>query len=396
MGTFSDLRARFSRAMRFLVLTFVLFPLQGKIGLTPTPGTPTAPSAPTQNTKVLSQSDANEDDETETEAEYDLVSADAGEYFVNNSSGIIDGGILVEGKKNYYLKPNVTGPALIDLFTKVDGQNKLQAILQIFKPEITTEESRGFVERFEVLAGEDIDHYLEVIRKGSWGTTLLTVNENQEINFGSISLRRFLLEPSYQDNERHALQNLALEEFFQAQQYQAVVADLYNQGYLKAVASIDSPAQVTTAVAVGNLRAFLELPQQQALTEMDLGANSYNYYVGDALYAGAVGAKKTVNKPYQALVNFIEQKLEISTSSQTLLHGSEVKEINEAFRRKYLEYYQQRGFSDEQIQIWNLIGLKRNNRRQPQNSLDLKPILSLPTPLSTASSSTSSPPTLLL
>lgn len=376
--------SRLKRALRFLLLSFVLFPLQGKINLPMPFGSGVQNGSGAKTTAITDDGDESDEEEvlgaqSGREPEYDLATQINGRFFINDSGGTIEGGLDVDGTRNYYVSPRETSNSLHELFRSEDERQFFLEVLQIFRPEFSSEETGRYIDEFQILAGQDVDKYLEEIRKGSWGTTILKVGADGKIKFDSISLRQFLLLPDYQDNDRQSLKRLAREEFFQAHQYQAVVAELYNQGYLEEVAEIDSPQKVTANVAVGNLRAFLELfPQQKFLMETGLGSNSYNFYVGEKLYAGDPNSRDSIDRPYFAMVNFIKNDLGIEIDERGFLDADKIKEINEKFRSKYGSYYRERGFDDEQIQIWNLVGMKRLNRTNPDNSIDMRAKLLLP------------------
>lgn len=286
-----------------------------------------------------------------------------GQFFVHETKGIV-----VDGKRN----------KLVSLQYDEKSEIALIKILKQFHPEISESEAEEYLQNYKMLIGEDVDYFLEEVRKGSWGTTIMSVTETGEIHFKSISLRQFLLESDYEESRPGALNELIQEEFLQAQQYDAVIGKMYNMGYLKH-AGIIAPSGVVQAISVGNMRAFLELySQQKFLLDSSLGRNSYNYYIGSELFEGPASSAKVINDPYFKLNKFIDQDLGIHIDVEGFFDADEVVKLNEMFRSKYLHYYINKGFSNQKVQIWNLVGMKRYNQTNPENSLDMKAILELP------------------
>lgn len=275
--------------------------------------------------------------------------------------------IFVDGSRNKLMKlpyTDASKPALLQ-------------ILKIFHPEFSRDEAEQYLESYSVLVGEDVDQYLESGRKGSWGTTVMSVGDDGKIHFKTISLRQFLIEPGYQESRPGALNQLIQEEFFQAHQYEEVVAGLYNQGYI-AVAGIQSPEDVAREISTGNLRAFLELfPQQKYLLDSGFGKNSYTYFIGNELFQETV-AHRTIDAPYFAMVSIIQDDLGLPCSVESFLDPQFIQRANKIFREKYLNYYQGRGVSDRDVQLWNLVGMYRKNEANPANTLDMKAKLELP------------------
>lgn len=294
----------------------------------------------------------------------EMAASEYGQFFVNETKGIV-----VDGQRNQLI------PLLYDDASKPH----LTEILSVFHPELDQNSVESYLNNYKMLVGADVDYYLETVRKGSWGTTVLSVDETGDIHFRTISLRQFLVQFGYEETREGAVQELIQEEFFQAHQYDSVVAELYNSGYLYR-AGIKTPSEVVQAVSVKNMRAFLELfPQQKYLLDTGYGRNSYNFYIGSELFEGPSSAGNTINPAYEKLVYFIEDDLGIQTTPKSFLDPDEVIRINDAFRNKYKQHYLDLGFTEEQIQIWNLVGMKRHNAAHPENSLDMRAVLELPT-----------------
>ncbi|GIK84103.1 MAG: hypothetical protein BroJett025_07250 [Patescibacteria group bacterium] len=297
----------------------------------------------------------------------DLPDTIVGQFFVNET-GAEGAGIVVDGEKNRYIKLQYTE----------ESKQALLQILKLFHPEFSQVESEAYLEKYQMLVGDDVDYYLDTVRKGSWGTTVMVVSEDNTVHFRTISLRQFLIAPDYRETRPGALNQLIQEEFFQAHQYEAVVAKLYNNGYLS-VAGIDSPEEVNAAISTGNLRAFLELfSQQKYLADTNLGRNSYNYYIDGHFFEGSASSELVVNNAYNEFVSFIQDKLGISCTIETFLSAESVKQMNETFRKKYLGYYTQHGVADDQVQIWNLVGMYRLNTANSDNTLNMRAVLDWP------------------
>ncbi len=347
----------------FIALGLVLLPIKN--------GIKTPQATAHQNGKGQVEEKDEEDPEVlgvkTNELVTDLPETIVGQFLVNET-GIGESGITVDGEKNRYIKLQYTD----------ESKQSLLQILKVFHPEFSQEEAEEYLENYQMLVGSDVDYYLDTVRKGSWGTTVMSVTGDQKVHFKTISLRQFLVAPEYKESRPGALNELIQEEFFQAHQYEVVVAQLYNSGYLK-VAEIDSPEEVNAAVSTGNLRAFLELfSQQKYLRDTNLGRNSYNYYIDGHFFDGSANSDLVVNNAYAEFVAFIQDKLGIPCTIETFLNAESVKHINEEFRKKYLDYYKQHGVSDEQVQIWNLVGMYRVNTANSENTLNMRAVLEWP------------------
>lgn len=297
------------------------------------------------------------------------------QYLVNNTDLQSSLGIQVDGIKNKILKASQTNQTIQSVF---EADQSMIEILKYFQPELGDSEAREVVKSYSILAGQDVNYYLEAVRKGSWGTTIMSVDSEGQVHFDSISLRTFLISTDYQDKS-DSLQRLVREEFFQAHQYDSVAGTLFNNGYLARVALVNTPERLVKELSVGNMRAFLELfPQQKYLTDRGLGANSYNFYIGSELFAGPPASKPTVNYAYDKLAIFIREKLGISVDAVNFVDPNWIMQTNDVFRQKYLSYYTALGFSDAQVQIWNLVGMQRVNKADVANTLDMIAILDLP------------------
>lgn len=349
--------------LNFVALGLLLLPMKNGAKL---------PKATTNHNGVHSVQ-AQDDEEAEILGVTDEVSAielplaEFGKFLVASPESR-DGGIVADGERNRLLNlkyDEATKPALLE-------------ILKQFHPDFTGEEAENYLSTYKMLVGEDVDYYLETVRKGSWGTTAMSVNDIGEIHFKTISLRQFLIKPEYQETRVGSLNQLIQEEFFQAHQYEQIAAQLYNQGYFK-IAGINTPQDLNEAVSAGNLRAFLELfPQQKYLFDTGYGRNSYNFYIGEKLFSGPASSGEVVNGAYLELTKFIEAELGIQTSPTTFLDPQMVISINDEFRKKYLNYFVNKGLTNEQVQIWNLVGLHRNNSANPENTLDMRALLAMP------------------
>lgn len=282
-------------------------------------------------------------------------------------------GIPFDGN-NHLLSPNETNPIIERAFS---NDPFMRSVVTLFYPKMSEEEITNYLENFKILIGEKIDYYLRIIRRGSWGTTVATVTADGQLRFETISLRSDLIANEYTDDEWGSLTRLVREEFFQAHQYN-VFAKLFNSGYLAEVAGIITVDDMIEAISDEHLRAFLELlPQQKILTDSGAGGNAYNFYIGDKFFEGNPTAKLTVDAAYNTLTDFIENKLEITSTPESFLESDFIKEVNDAFREKYLEYYLNIGYHEQEINIWNLVGMQRNSFNSA-NSLDMPALLPLP------------------
>lgn len=350
--------------LKFIALGLVLVPVKNNI---------TTPQVTAnQNGKGnIAQNDEEDADVLGTKTNEmltDLPKTVVGQFYVTEGISGEQGGIVVDGKKNRY----------VSLQYSEELKQSLLKILKVFHPEFSNQEAEEYIKNYKILVGDDVDYYLETVRKGSWGTTVMSVSPSGKVHFKSISLRQSMLSPNYKESRPGALNLLIQEEFFQAHQYEAVVANLYNSGYLQ-LAEIDSIEEVNSAITTGNLRAFLELfSQQKYLHDTHLGRNSYNYYIDGHFFEGSSNSDLVVNNPYAEFITFIQGKLGIECTIETFLNAQDVKHINEEFRKKYLDYYKQQGIPDIQVQIWNLVGMYRMNAANSDNTLNMKAVLDWP------------------
>lgn len=347
------------RITKFLTLGALLFPFTYK-------GSPLPPAAASQLVPSEEEPEQSEQAGPTKIIDFKHIFTDERnreyvDYIVNNTENQRDLGIHPDGKRNFYVKPTATNQIISETF----NSSEMQLIAHLFASPNPSD--------FPILIGEDIDRYLETIRKGSWGTTVMSVDRQGSIHFDSISLRQFLVDPDYQ-GDAASLRSLVLEEFFQAHQYDEVAGALYNSGYLAKTAHLASPESVMKAISTGNLRAFLELIQQKHLFDLKAGRNSYDFYVGNTLFPD-----KAVNAPFDKLQRLVSEFE--TTGTLDLLSHEDVRQLNDAFREKYRDHYIAKGFTDSQVHIWNLVGMKRENRSRPENSLDMPAMLPLPSEL---------------
>lgn len=339
------------------------------------------PPALTHNGNGLRTGKTENNPEPETEKLIDImhIFSDSSNreyvrFIINNTTNQIDLGIHPGGVSSRYLVAEETNQTISTVFQ----DESLDKVLSIFHPSLSEADKKNYLKNFKILVGHDIDYYLETVRKGSWGTTVMSVDKAGKVHFESLSLKSFLVTSSPQVNP-DILQKLVVEEFFQAHQYDTIAAQLYNNGYLSEVAKINTPESLMKEISIGNLRAFMELfPQQKYLFDINTGVNSYNYYIGDQLYDNATNSPDAISLPYEKLVDFIQKQLGINTEPTDFLNPESIRHINDDFRSIYMDFYLKQGYSNDQIQIWNLVGMKRTHRQNPENSLDIQALLTLP------------------
>lgn len=283
-------------------------------------------------------------------------------------------GLSFDGHANSLLSPNQTNEIIAKAFT---NDQFMRSVVILFHPEMSEDEITNYLKNYKILIGNTIDHYLTDVRSGSWGTTVATITTDGQLKFETISLKSDFTSQDYEDDEWGSVTRLVREEFFQAHQYN-VFAQLFNSGYLADVADIKTVDDMIEAISDENLRAFLELfPQQKILTDSGAGGNAYNFYIGDTLQEGNPTAKINVDASYNTLADFIENKLGVSSTPEAFLNPDFIIEVNNTFREKYLGYYLDLGFNKDDVNIWNLVGMKRGNSNSI-NSLDMPAILPLP------------------
>ena len=282
-------------------------------------------------------------------------------------------GLSISESENSLVSPNELNETISMVFTT---DPFMREVVTLFHPMMSEDEVTAYLRNYNILTGVTIDHYLTVIRSGSWGTTVPTVTEYGELRFLTISFRSNLIHADYVDDEWGSLTRLIREEFFQAHQYD-VFSTLFNNGYLAEVSDLKTVNDMVGAVSTGNLRAFLELfPQQKILTDAGVGGNAYNFYIGDQLFEGYPAAKNTVDSAYNTLTEFITSKLNLQVTPESFLNPQFIVKLNNTFRDRYLEYYLKLGFPENEINIWCLVGMKRANSANP---LDMPALLPLPT-----------------
>lgn len=295
------------------------------------------------------------------------------EYIIDNYSEQ-SVGISLDNQTDQLLSPKDTNNVINNVFL---NDPFMKSVVSMFYPNMSETDITDYLTNFQIVAGEKVNHYLTIIRHGSWGTTIATFTENGELKFETISLKSDLLNSNYIDDEWGSLKRLVREEFFQAHQYNTF-AELYNNGYLQDVAGFETISDIIQALSDGNLRAFLELfPQQKILSDEQVGGNAYNFYIGDDLYTGYPAANETIDTAYNVLTDFIYTDLGIYTSPELFLDPQFIIKINNTFREKHLQMYLDLGFQSKDVQIWNLVGMYRFNNN-PENSLDMRALLPLP------------------
>lgn len=334
-----------------------------------------------QNTDI--QQDTHDDSE---QAQFDITKVELFETdqkFAHLSSYILnftgdEGELgLVPGRRNTVaFTPVEANDVIRETFLEGSSHQFFRDTVKLFNPGLEDQEITNYINNYQIIKGPLINEYLEIIRSGSLGSTILSLHEDGSISFDSISVTSRLTWSTHRDNQWGSLQRLLREEFFQQHQYNEIVANLYNNGYLTEVAEIGSPEQVVHSISNTQLRAFLELfPQQKYLLDSGFSGNAYNFYVGGIYVDGYSNSPETVNTAYNLLVEFIEADLGISSTPEDFLNHQFVMSVNDAFRLKYMSYYTQLGFSESEVQIWNLIGMKRINYDNPNNSLDIQSLL---------------------
>lgn len=330
------------------------------------------PDLPTEPEPVKPTSDDEVEEEQEVPPPIIFGDGEYTQYVIDNFNQESVG--IPLNDSNSFFAPTETNAVVIKTFT---NDQFMRNVVSLFYPEKTDEEITDYLQKFKLLIGEKIDYYLTEVRSGSWGTTVATITEDGQLVFETISLRSDLVSQSYTDDEWGSLTRLVREEFFQAHQY-TVFATLFNNKYLSEVAGTNTVDDMIEAVSYEHLRAFLELfPQQKILTDSGAGGNAYNFYIGNELFEGNPTAKITVDAAYNTLTSFIENKLGITTTPESFLNPDKIVEINESFRDEYFDYYLNLGFHPHEINIWNLVGMKRNSN-DPAHSLDMPALLPIP------------------
>ncbi|QQS39599.1 hypothetical protein IPM62_01475 [Candidatus Woesebacteria bacterium] len=206
----------------------------------------------------------------------------------------------------------------------------------------------------DVIKGDGSDEYMRNLRKGSDGTTIMVVKDGGIVAFDNIALKSGLNNPSAE---------LITEERFQRMQYQHVLAELYNSGYLAEV-GINSPEKLMREITSGNLRAFMELVQQKYKKENGVGGNTYVFEVNGTKHNefGLRDSAEAINKPFDALVQEVNLVTGKIYKTEDFLDPAKVKVMNNTYRRV-------RGKN-----IWESVGMHRtayDNKGllNPQNTL---------------------------
>ncbi len=253
-------------------------------------------------------------------------------------------------------------PVLVQAFSQPRTRRVMAEAVRLMHPELIEDaDVEQFINDFPIVVSQHIDDYIWHDRRGSSGSTLMEVDADGSVHFRSMSFVQSHLESGTLSSD------LVAEEFLQALQYEALVAPLFNQGYLRQVAGIDTPEQLIEALTNGNLRAFLELPQQAFLYERGVYSNSYFFTVGDATpnHYGNPISQATVNLAFEEMQNIIRHvtRSEYGPTPTDLMSPLIVTYLNDRFRFQemgtILERYPH--LSETDVNLWSYFGLTRQN-----------------------------------
>lgn len=206
------------------------------------------------------------------------------------------------------------------------------------------------IKQIQVKYGPGYDELMWDLRTESRATTPMTVLPDGKVTFETIA---FWQEDIKNNTVNH---NIAAEEVLQLAQYKIVAAGLYNDGYFKEVAGINSPEALSAQLNGGHLRAFLELGQQlkkESNTPVAVGNNSYNFSVGDE------EVNLLTQDTHNQFASLINEWTGESFSYDDYFDPNRIRLINDKFRAEYLSRTG-RG-PDENVNIWNFINLRRRN-----------------------------------
>lgn len=204
-----------------------------------------------------------------------------------------------------------------------------------------------------IYTSPQMDSYLDDGRNGSTATTPITVDAEGNVHVNAIAFDSDALEKG------RISEVLGGEEIPQLLQYNAIAEELYNTGYLKQVAGIDTPEKFAEALTNGNLRAMVELIQQRFKLEHGIGENSYHFLVGGSAEPAYQNMADWVNMPFDALVAEISAATGREYSADELMSADVLRKINDGFREA-------RGTN-----VWDIVGLRRGNNTivSPRDSI---------------------------